>query len=88
LRRPFTFSFTLIGLVLCLLHYFYHEFEPIYLLFYSLSVPAWFVSVTPLVYNNSLWTILTVYFLTIVTWALVGYVIDRYSEVYQRRKRA
>jgi hypothetical protein len=86
--RPFTFFFTLIGLLLCLAHYFYHGYEPVYLLFYALSVPSWFVSLTPSVYYTSLGTIIVVYLLTIATWALVGYVIDRFSETYRRRRRA
>jgi hypothetical protein len=88
LGRPFTFSFTLIGLLLCIAHYFYHGYEPVYLLFYALSVPAWFVSLTPSVYNTSMVTIMVIYFLTIVTWAVVGYVIDRYFEANRRRRRA
>jgi hypothetical protein len=87
LGRPFTFSFTLIGLLLCIAHYFYHGYEPVYLLFYALSVPAWFVSLTPSVYNTSMVTIMVIYFLTIVTWAVVGYVIDRYFEANRRRRR-
>jgi hypothetical protein len=69
-------------------HYFYHGYEPVYLLFYALSVPAWFVSLTPSVYNTSMGTILVVYLLTVATWAVVGYVIDRFSETYRRRRRA
>jgi hypothetical protein len=88
LGRPFTFFFTLIGLLLCLAHYFYHGYEPVYMLFYALSVPAWFVSLTPGVYYTSLGTIIVIYLLTILTWALVGYVIDRFSETYRRRRRA
>jgi hypothetical protein len=69
-------------------HYFYHGYEPVYLLFYALSVPAWFASLTPSVYNTTTGTIIVIYFLTIVTWAVVGYVIDRYFEAYRRRRRA
>jgi hypothetical protein len=84
--RTFTSIFTLIGLLLCLVHYFFHDHDTIYLLFYSLSVPAWFASLFPQIYNPSMGMITLIYFLTVATWAIVGYAIDRYSEAGHRRR--
>ncbi len=42
MRYKYTLILTIIGAALCLIHYIGHEYDPIYLLFYSLSVPAWF----------------------------------------------
>jgi hypothetical protein len=62
-------------------------FTSVYLLFYALSVPAWFASLFPhIIYNPSLWTITLIYLLTIATWAIVGYAIDRYSVTANRRR--
>jgi hypothetical protein len=85
--RTFTSVFTLIGLLLCLVHYLFHDHDTIYLLFYALSVPVWFASLFPhIIYNPSLWTITLIYVLTVATWAIVGYAIDRYSEAPHRRR--
>jgi hypothetical protein len=83
--RPFTTVFTLIGLFLCLVHYLFHDSDPIYLLFYALSVPAWIASLFPHIYNPSVAMIAGIYILTIATWALIGYAIDRYSKTNRRR---
>ncbi len=40
--RKFTLLFGLFGLLLSIVHYFAHDAHPVYLLFYSLSIPAWF----------------------------------------------
>lgn len=85
--RTFTLYFTLIGTLLCLIHYVFHDYDSIYLLFYSLSVPAWFAPVVTNVYNISMTKMLFIYLLTIATWTLVGYVIDRYTESNRRRAR-
>lgn len=86
--RTFTILFTVIGLLLCLIHYLFHDYDSIYLLFYALSVPAWFISLTPYIYNTSMGTITVIYLLTIASWALAGYIIDRFTEAYRRRSQS
>jgi predicted Abi (CAAX) family protease len=84
--RSFTKSFTLIGLLLCLVHYLFHDYETIYLLFYSLSVPAWFAPLFTNVADVSGPKLIIIYLLTIATWAIIGYIIDRFSVGYRRRR--
>jgi hypothetical protein len=67
--------FTFIGAALCLLHAVGHDYEPIYLLFYSLSIPAWIYPV----FNYTNVDAVLLYTLTILTWSLVGYFIDLFS---------
>ncbi|MNH98541.1 hypothetical protein D3C73_512630 [compost metagenome] len=86
--RRFTFYCTLIGTLLCLVHYAFHDYDSIYLLFYSLSVPAWFAPIFTNVYEISLTKMLVIYLLTIASWMLLGYVIDRLTEGSRRRTRS
>jgi hypothetical protein len=77
----YTSLFTVIGAALSLIHYVGHEYDPVYLLFYSLSVPAWFYPI--FTYTNvNPWFL---YLLTTLSWALMGYVVDRFS-VYRRSR--
>jgi hypothetical protein len=85
--RTFTLIFTVIGIVLCLVHYLFHDYNTIYMIFYALSVPAWFSPLVVDVYGISTLTMLAIYLLTIASWALVGYIIDRLSEPRRRRSR-
>jgi predicted Abi (CAAX) family protease len=84
--RKFTKIFTCIGLALCLVHYLFHDFDSIYLLFYSLSVPAWFAPLFTNVVDISGPKLMVIYLLTVAVWALIGYVIDRFSVGYSRRR--
>jgi lipid-A-disaccharide synthase-like uncharacterized protein len=85
--RTFTLLFTVIGAALCLIHFLFHDYDSIYLLFYALSVPAWFAPVLTNIYEISMTKMLVIYLLTIATWALIGYVIDKCTEAYRRRSR-
>lgn len=73
----FTLICTFIGVALCLAHYIWHDYDPMYMLFYMLSVPAWFA---PAFTNVVTANIAIVYLLTILTWALIGYGIDRFAQ--------
>ncbi|TVY10711.1 hypothetical protein [Paenibacillus cremeus] len=75
MRYKYTSWLTLIGVALCILHYFGHEYDPIYLLFYALSVPAWFYPIFKYTNINPL----ILYILTIASWAVIGYCIDRFA---------
>nr|WP_275422595.1 hypothetical protein [Paenibacillus mucilaginosus] len=72
---------TLIGAVLSLVHYIGHENDAIYLLFYSFSVPAWFYPIFQYTDVNPL----ILYLLTIASWTVIGYAIDRFA-VYRRTR--
>ncbi|MCS7463099.1 hypothetical protein N0M98_23515 [Paenibacillus doosanensis] len=75
MRYPVTIILAVVGAVLSLVHYFGHESEPIYILFYCLSVPAWFYPIVG--YENV--NPVTLYTLTILSWAVIGYVVDLFS---------
>lgn len=79
--NKFTLLCTAIGAAICLIHAIGHNSEPVHLLFYSLSVPAWFYPLFTTRMNSAL-----LYFLTILTWAVIGYAIDRFS--VRRRSRS
>lgn len=85
--RSFTVLLTLAGTILCLVHYLFHDFDSIYLLFYALSVPAWFTPVITNVYEISLAKMIIIYILTIASWALIGFTIDRFTVINRRNKR-
>ncbi|MFC0210942.1 hypothetical protein ACFFK0_00530 [Paenibacillus chartarius] len=74
MRKPFTLGLTVFGALLCLVHFIGHEYDPIYLLFYSLSVPAWIAPAFGDVTRIS--TVVIIYLLTIATYTLIGYIID------------
>jgi hypothetical protein len=82
MRYTATAICTAIGAALSLIHYIGHDSEPIFLLFYAFSVPAWFYSM----YNYTNVNAALLYTLTIASWALIGYVIDRFT--VKRRSRS
>jgi len=73
MKYTYTLLFTAIGAALCLMHLIGHDSDPIYMIFYSLSVPAWIYSM--FTYSNV--NQLLLYTLTILSWTLIGYIIDR-----------
>ncbi|MEW9699613.1 hypothetical protein [Paenibacillus sp. SI8] len=83
----FTWLFTFIGAALCVIHYMFHDHDAIYMIFYALSVPAWFASVFTNIYEVSMVKMFVIYALTIATWALVGYAIDRFSVNSRNRSK-
>jgi hypothetical protein len=76
-----TLLFTAIGAALCLMHMIGHDSDPVYMIFYSLSVPAWIYSVFTYTHVNQV----LLYALTILSWTLIGYVIDRFSSRLKSR---
>ena len=81
----FTLICALIGVVLCLAHYIWHDYDPMYLLFYALSVPAWFA---PAFTNVVSVNIVYVYVLTVLSWAIIGFIIDLFAvQIVRRRAR-
>jgi hypothetical protein len=81
MRYKYTSMLTLLSAALCFLHLVGHEYDPIYMLFYALSIPAWFYPIFKYTDINPL----ILYTLTIVSWAVIGYITDRFS-VYRRSR--
>jgi hypothetical protein len=74
MRYKYTLIFAIVGAAICLMHYIGHDSEPVYLLFYGLSIPAWYY---PL-FNYTDVNAPVLYSLTTLSWALIGYVIDSF----------
>ncbi|MDF2960519.1 MAG: hypothetical protein K0S39_2254 [Paenibacillus sp.] len=75
MRYKATLFCTAIGAALSLIHYIGHDSEPVFLIFYALSVPAWFYPF----FNYTNVNPVFLYTLTILSWAIIGYVIDRFT---------
>jgi len=82
MRYTSTWFCTAVGAALCLMHFIGHDSDPVYLIFYALSVPAWIYSLFS--YTNVNAALL--YTLTILSWAIIGYTVDRFS--MRRRSRS
>lgn len=85
--RFYTWLFTFIGAALCLVHYLFHDYDSVYMIFYALSIPAWFAPVVSNVNDISMAGMLLIYALTIVSWGVIGYVIDRFATGYRRKSK-
>jgi hypothetical protein len=85
MRYPVTAVATLIGVALCL--YNYTGYDPHNMVFFMFSIPAWFADLIVDVHQVS---VLFLYVLTVLSWALLGYISDRiiHSERNKRRSRA
>ncbi|QGQ99876.1 hypothetical protein EHS13_35925 [Paenibacillus psychroresistens] len=70
--KKFTLLFTLIGIGICLFHFIGLDTKN-YVIF-SLSIPLWIIAFFADVRNVSVYLI---YFLTIASWSLLGYILDR-----------
>ena len=71
MRYPVTIVATLIGLAICLFNY--TGYDPHNFVFFMLSIPAWVVDLFVDVHEVS---VLFMYVLTILTWALLGFIAD------------
>ncbi|UVI28229.1 hypothetical protein [Paenibacillus spongiae] len=83
MRYPVTIVATLFGLALCL--YNYSGFDPHNMVFFMLSVPAWFVEFFIDVHQVN---VLLMYVLTVASWALIGYICDRMIAKSRQRRRS
>ncbi|SFL97477.1 hypothetical protein SAMN03159341_11327 [Paenibacillus sp. 1_12] len=72
MKYTYTLLLTIIGAALCLMHMIGHDSDPVYMIFYSLSVPAWIYSLYTYTHINQA----LLYVTTILSWTLIGYVID------------
>ncbi|WNQ11489.1 hypothetical protein MJA45_28505 [Paenibacillus aurantius] len=77
--KPFTFTviFAVIGLLLCFVHY--QGWDPKNIILFSFSVPLWFI---PLFTSSRNINPAAAYLLTVASWAVIGYIVDRF--VYRR----
>ncbi|MNH18476.1 hypothetical protein D3C78_1659750 [compost metagenome] len=71
MRYPVTLAATLIGAAVCL--YNYTGYDPHNFIFFMLSIPAWVVDLFVDIHEVS---VLLMYALTIVSWALLGFIAD------------
>jgi len=85
MRYPVTIVATLIGLALCL--YNYTGYDPHNFVFFMFSPPAWIVDLVIDIHEVS---VMLMYALTVLTYALIGYAADRLiqRERANRRSRA
>lgn len=72
MRYKLTAIATLIGVAICAFNY--TGYDPHNMFFFMLSIPAWFVDFFVDVHEVS---VLLMYVLTIITWALLGFAADR-----------
>jgi hypothetical protein len=71
MRYPVTIVATLIGLAICLFNY--TGYDPHNMVFFMFSIPAWVVDLFVDVHEVS---VLLMYALTVLTWALLGFIAD------------
>jgi hypothetical protein len=71
MRYPITLIAVLFSLALCLFSYSGHD--PHNMFFFMLSVPAWFVELFADIHEVS---IIPVYILTVLSWAIIGFAAD------------
>jgi len=83
MRYTATIVATLIGLAICLFNY--TGYDPHNMIFFMLSVPAWIVDLFVDVHEVS---VLLMYVLTVITWALLGLAVDALVARDARRRRA
>ncbi|MBO9610501.1 MAG: hypothetical protein J7639_31395 [Paenibacillaceae bacterium] len=79
--RLFASLFTVIGAVLSLIHY--AGLDPKNMLLFSFSVPLWFA---PLFADINSINIFLAYALTVASWFVMGYIVDRLVERSRMRR--
>ncbi|MCY9509104.1 hypothetical protein M5W68_05315 [Paenibacillus larvae] len=74
--RSFTWLCTLIGTILCLMHWAGHNYDPMYMIFYALSIPAWIAPLFTDMVDIALWKMMIIYLFIVLTWGASGFLID------------
>lgn len=82
MRYPVTFAAVLISLALCL--YNYTGTDPHNIVFFMFSPPAWAVDLLVDIHEVS---VLLMYALTVLTYALIGYIADRIIRRERTKRR-
>jgi len=83
MRYTATIVAALIGLAICLFNY--TGYDPHNMIFFMLSIPAWVIDLFVDVHEVS---VLLMYVLTVITWALLGLAVDALVARDARRRRA
>lgn len=83
MRYTVTIIATLIGIAICAFNY--TGYDPHNMFFFMLSIPAWFADMFVDIHEVS---VLLMYALTILTWALLGLATDWLIARDRRRGRA
>jgi len=83
MRYPITGVCTIIGLALCLFNWTGYDPHNLFLMMFS--VPMWFVEVFTDIHRVNIWTM---YALTVISWALIGYLGDYGVAKTRSRRRA
>ncbi|MBB3109831.1 hypothetical protein FHS18_001894 [Paenibacillus phyllosphaerae] len=71
MRFPVTIIATLIGVALCV--YNYTGYDPHNMVFFMFSVPGWFADMVMDIHEVN---VFTMYALTIISWAVLGFICD------------
>ncbi|WP_255570106.1 hypothetical protein [Cohnella sp. CFH 77786] len=71
MRYPVTLAFTLFGAALCLFNY--SGYDPHNVFLFMFSVPIWFVELFSDIHRVNVWLM---YLLTLISYALIGYLAD------------
>lgn len=71
MRLPFTIGCAIIGMALCLFNV--TGYDPHNLFLFMFSVPMWFVELFTDIHNVNIWFM---YALTVLSWALIGFLVD------------
>ncbi|MFC4778645.1 hypothetical protein ACFO9Q_17765 [Paenibacillus sp. GCM10023252] len=82
MRYTVTIAAALFGLALCL--YNYTGYDPHNFVFFMFSIPAWIADLFVDIHEVS---VLWMYVLTVISYALIGYIADRFIAANRRRAR-
>lgn len=82
MRYPFTIACTLIGIALCLFNV--TGYDPHNLILIMFSIPMWFVELFTDIHSVNVWFM---YALTVLSWALIGYIGDLGKSLIRTRRR-
>lgn len=83
MRYTFTIAAALIGAAICAFNY--TGYDPHNMVFFMLSIPAWFADMFVDIHEVS---VLLMYVLTIISWAVIGYIADVFVARDRRRRRS
>ncbi|MGG4035005.1 hypothetical protein ABEV74_15040 [Paenibacillus cisolokensis] len=83
MRYPVTIAASLFGVALCLFNA--TGYDPHNFIFFMFSIPAWLVDLFVDVHRVS---VVLMYILTVLSWALIGYIADVLINRERHRRRS
>ncbi|MFF2888782.1 hypothetical protein [Paenibacillus sp. NPDC057967] len=83
MRYTVTIIATLIAVAICAFNY--TGYDPHNMVFFMLSIPAWFADFFVDIHEVS---VLLMYVLTIISWAVIGYIADVFIARDRRKRRS